>query len=280
MSALTRLFRNGHLSVLDYRCTSGPADAPFVESHQAFSISFVQAGSFGCRSRGRVHELVPGSVMVGHPGDEYMCTHEHSCGDHCLSVHLTGASVDSLEVSPEAWHVGAVPPRAELMVAAQLVRAAALGRSDVGLDEAALLFARRFASTVRGDLGRVGPATPRDRRRAIDAARWIDAHSTDQMDLDTVARRSGLSAFHFLRVFSSVLGVTPHQYLVRSRLRHAAQLLAEDDRAVTDVALDVGFSDLSNFVRTFRRAAGVSPRAFRRASRGDRKILQEQLAAR
>ena len=47
---------------------------------------------------------------------------------------------------------------------------------------------------------------------------------------------------------------------------------------ITDVAFDVGFGDLSNFVRTFHRAAGVSPRAFRKASRGDRKILQERLA--
>jgi AraC-like DNA-binding protein len=44
--------------------------------------------------------------------------------------------------------------------------------------------------------------------------------------------------------------------------------LAEDDMAITDVAYDVGFGDLSNFVRTFRRAAGLSPRRFRQASRG------------
>jgi AraC-like DNA-binding protein len=79
-------------------------------------------------------------------------------------------------------------------------------------------------------------------------------------------------------LFSNVLGVTPHQYLVRSRLRHAARLLPDRDRAITDIAYDVGFGDLSNFVRTFHRAAGVSPRGFRRASKGDRKIFQERLA--
>ena len=42
---------------------------------------------------------------------------------------------------------------------------------------------------------------------------------------------------------------------------------------------DVGFGDLSNFVRTFRRAAGVSPRDFRRAAKGERKILQDRIAA-
>jgi AraC family transcriptional regulator len=62
-------------------------------------------------------------------------------------------------------------------------------------------------------------------------------------------------------------------------LRRAARLLADPARSVTDVAFDVGFSDLSNFVRTFRRAAGVSPRAFRKAASGERKILQERIAA-
>ena len=76
-----------------------------------------------------------------------------------------------------------------------------------------------------------------------------------------------------------MLGVTPHQYLVRTRLRRAARLLADGARSITDVALDVGFGDLSNFVRTFHRAAGVSPRRFRAPPPGDRKILQDRLAA-
>jgi AraC-like DNA-binding protein len=119
----------------------------------------------------------------------------------------------------------------------------------------------------------------RDRRRAVEAALWIEAHAHEPIALEGAAREAGLSAFHFLRLFRDVLGVTPHQYLVRSRLRRAARLLAEDERSVTDVAFDVGFGDLSNFVRTFHRAAGVSPRRFRRAAGGDRKIFQDRLAA-
>jgi len=57
-----------------------------------------------------------------------------------------------------------------------------------------------------------------------------------------------------------------------------ARLLADDGISITDVAYDVGFGDLSNFVRTFHRAAGISPRGFRQAARGLRKIFQERLA--
>jgi AraC family transcriptional regulator len=112
----------------------------------------------------------------------------------------------------------------------------------------------------------------KDRRRAIDAALWLEANFKEAVNLEDAARQAGLSPFHFLRVFSKVVGVTPHQYLLRLRLREAARLLAEGSRPVTDVAFDAGFADLSNFVRTFRRAAGLPPRAFR-------KILQEPLAA-
>ena len=82
---------------------------------------------------------------------------------------------------------------------------------------------------------------------------------TEQINLEMPPTQAGISPFHFLRLFSNVLGVTPHQYLVRSRLRHAARRLTDDDSAITEIAYDVGFGDLSNFVRTFHRAAGASP---------------------
>ena len=101
---------------------------------------------------------------------------------------------------------------------------------------------------------------------------WLDAHAADDIDLAEAAAQAGLSSFHFLRVFRAVLGVTPHQYLIRARLRRAARLLADPARSITDIALDVGFADLSNFVRTFHRAAGVSPGAFRDTARSSKRV--------
>jgi len=107
-----------------------------------------------------------------------------------------------------------------------------------------------------------------DRRRAVEVALWLDARCDEEISLDDAAALADLSPFHFLRVFRAVLGVTPHQYLVRTRLRRAARLLADaPSMPITEVALAVGFADLSNFVRTFHRAAGRSPRAFRAFAR-------------
>jgi AraC family transcriptional regulator len=276
--AATTIARARSIAVIDYRCSAGPTDKPFVEVHAGYSVSYVKKGSFGCRTRGAAFELVAGSVMVGHPGDEYMCTHEHHAGgDECLSFQLAPELVQEIGERPEVWRSGSLAPVPELMVLGELARAAAEERSAAGAEEIALLFAKRFVEVVHQKRAPVS-ATAADRRRAVEAALWIDAHVHEPIGLQAAADEAGLSEFHFLRLFSKVLGVTPHQYLVRSRLRHAARLLAEEERPITDVALDAGFADLSNFVRTFHRAAGVSPRSFRRAAKGERKILQERLA--
>jgi AraC-like DNA-binding protein len=274
----TTLLQRRSITVADFRCSATLDDTPFTERFGGHSVSYVRKGSFGCCTRGRFFELVAGSVLVGHPGDEFICTHDHVCGDECLSFFFDPELVDAIGGRAEVWRVGATPPLPELMVLGELAQSAADGRSDIGLDEIGQLFASRFVEMVSGRSRQPAPATSRDRRRAVETALWIDAHSHRQIDLEHAAGQAGISPFHFLRLFSGVLGVTPHQYLVRSRLRHAARLLAEEERAITDIAYDVGFGDLSNFVRTFHRAAGVSPRKFREASRGMRKIFQERLA--
>lgn len=264
--------------VMDYRCTAGPDDKPFTEQHDRFSLSFVRRGSFGVSSRGRSFELVAGSILVGHLGDDYVCSHDHHvCGDECLSFQPSAELVDSVGPNAEFWRLGVMPPLSELTVLAELGQAAADGRSDAGLDEIGHLLTARFIDVASGRTSKPVAAVERDRRRAVEAAFWIDAYSHRPIGLEDAASQAGLSPFHFLRLFTRTLGVTPHQYLVQSRLRHAARPLADDERSITDIAYDVGFGDLSNFVRSFHRAAGVSPRRFRKAAKGDRKIFQERL---
>lgn len=274
----TILLQRSRITVSDFRCTAGPGAKPFAEQYDCHSISYVRKGSFGCHSRGRFHELVAGSILVGHPSDEYTCTHDHVCGDECLSFFLEPELVEAIGDRADVWRIGSVPPLSELMVLGELAQTAADGNSDIGLDEVGHIFAGRFVDVVAGRAPKPMTAAMRDRRRAVETALWIDAHSHRPIDLEDAADQAGISPFHFLRLFSDVLGVTPHQYLVRSRLRHAARRLADDDSPITDIAYDVGFGDLSNFVRTFHRAAGASPLRFRQASRGDRKIFQERLA--
>jgi AraC family transcriptional regulator len=283
MPIATPLVR-GDISVIDYRCDAGPEDHPYPEQHHSFSLSYVRTGSFGCRTRGRSHELIAGSLMIGYPDDEFVCTHDHHrYGDECLSFQFSAELIDglhSLRANPKKlWRIGALAPHPRLMVIGELAQSAARGHCDLGLQEIGLVFAMRYQEMLSGRQPRFSTPGQADRRRAVESALWLDACASEDVSLQDAAKRVQLSPFHFLRLFSTVLGVTPHQYLVRARLRRAARLLIETRRSVTEIALEAGFADLSNFVRTFHRAAGASPSHFRRAARGDRKIFQERLGA-
>lgn len=265
------------LRIFEYRCAAGPVDTPFTEVFDDFSLSYVTRGSFGCCTRGRHFELVAGSFLVGRRGDEYRCSHEHhDGGDVCLSFHWSSAALDAIEVSARAWTSGALPPAAPLAMLGSLGRARAASGACVGLEEIALRLALGFSrSGSQRAAPRPARPTLRDRRRAIEAALFIDTHASEPLRLEQIATLAGVSQFHFLRLFARVTGFTPHQYLVRARLRRAAELLAEPDRRISDIAFEAGFGDLSNFVRTFHRAAGMSPGRFQRLSRPDRNFCQD-----
>jgi AraC family transcriptional regulator len=260
------VFRSPSVSVIDYRCTDGPDVTPITERHRAFSVSYVRRGSFGYRTHGRSFDLVAGSVLIGAPGHEYICTHHHGQGDQCLSFHLAPEIIDAIGGHVETWQACALPPLPELIVLGELGGATADRQSDVGFDEVAMLLTARVVEVTSGRTARPAETRAQDRARMVDAAVWIDAHAHEPLAIGDVGREIGLSPFHFLRLFARVFGVTPHQYLIRCRVRRAARLLAHETHPISGIVLDVGFRDLSNFVRTFHRAAGVSPRAFRHAA--------------
>lgn len=87
------------------------------------------------------------------------------------------------------------------------------------------------------------------------------------LDVEQLAASVHLSRAHFIRSFRDAFGETPHRYLQRRRLERAMALLRESDRPVTEVCLDVGFTSLGTFSRTFRAVVGLSPTAYRRRER-------------
>jgi AraC-like DNA-binding protein len=104
------------------------------------------------------------------------------------------------------------------------------------------------------------PATTADHARIARVVRALGARPAARHTLAGSRAAPGLSPFHFLRSFKAVTGVTPHQWLLRARLRDAARRLSASRTPITDIALDVGFEDLSNFIRSFHAEFGMSPR--------------------
>lgn len=105
------------------------------------------------------------------------------------------------------------------------------------------------------------PAPPRDRSRAVEKAiDFIERHYGHAITLDDIAAAACLSPYHFSRLFRRKTGLTPHQYLVRTRVEAARRLIADRSRAsLSDIATSVGFYDQSHLTRHFRRQFGTTP---------------------
>jgi AraC-like DNA-binding protein len=104
-------------------------------------------------------------------------------------------------------------------------------------------------------------------RRMLRARDAIDRAYAQPLDVRDLAAVAHVSEAHFIRTFRATFGETPHRYLQRRRVERAMFLLRETQANVTDVCLDVGFTSLGTFSRTFRDVVGTSPTEYR--DRGD-----------
>jgi transcriptional regulator GlxA family with amidase domain len=104
-------------------------------------------------------------------------------------------------------------------------------------------------------------------RRAV---RFIHDNLDARLDWEQIADAVGLAPFFFGRSFKLTTGLTPHQYVIRCRIRKAMSLLANTEQSICDIALDVGCSCQSHLTTLFRKHTGTTPGAFRMASKGSR----------
>jgi AraC family transcriptional regulator len=93
---------------------------------------------------------------------------------------------------------------------------------------------------------------------------YINAFRHDQITLSELASASGLSRFHLIRVFKAETGVSPMQYLERSRIEYAQALIREAELSLVQIALARGFADQSHFTRRFKFHTGFTPAQYAR----------------
>ena len=110
----------------------------------------------------------------------------------------------------------------------------------------------------------VSRAVEEANRRLLRARDAMDRTYDQPLDVPALARIAMVSEAHFIRTFRATFGETPHRYLQRRRVERSLFLLRETDRSITDVCLDVGFTSLGTFSRTFRDIMGLSPSEYRR----------------
>ncbi len=250
--------------VADMLCTAGPRDRPFEERHSSGSVSIVMAGAFVYRGAAGSSLLTAGSLLLGSPGRNYECSHHHGEGDHCLSFQFDEPLFERLardaHVSVRALRTNHLPPIPSL---AGVITRATLARNRNDSWE-------ELAFAVAGAALECASQAPSSRSlrsadwtRVSQVIRRMEASIDSLHPLADLAAEARMSRYHFLRTFKAMTGITPHQWLLRARLRDAARRLATTSTPITTIALDVGFDDLSNFIRSFRAEFGASPSRYR-----------------
>ncbi len=257
--------------VQDVVCTSGPHDPPFEERHDGVCIAAVTGGTFRYRSSLGSTVLAPGALLLGNDCHCFECSHEHGVGDRCLSFRLAPEFLETVVSSvPGArrasFSVPRLPPHDRLL---PVIAAAEAARDDgdAGAFEELVL---RIAGAVSGALNesKTRPPAPgvRDERRISAALRYIESSVDGSLSIAELAQVAAMSPYHFLRTFRALVGMTPHQFILYTRMKRAAISLRRMHENISAIAFAAGFGDLSTFNRRFQRIFGLSPGAFRAQS--------------
>jgi AraC family transcriptional regulator len=264
--------------VRDVVCTTGPGDRPFEEQHNAVCVAAVTQGTFQYRSTRGSAVLSPGALLLGNFGHCFECGHEHGTGDRCLSFQLTPDYLEAIVTGSGAgqavFNVPNLPPTSAFAPLLAMAEAARDEGNPGEFEELTIALVGAVA-TALGNAARSTPRTPtsQDERRVTEALRLIEVRAEDlepRLSMTELASEAGMSPFHFLRVFRQIVGMTPYQFILHTRLHRAAVRLRRSREAVSSIALEAGFGDLSTFNRRFRRVMGLSPSAYRaRKSRLD-----------
>lgn len=273
------LFRGGTVRLDDVVCRSNRCGFSAPEATRRYTVIVPRSGVFVGEIRGQRVLSDANTILFLNPDEPYRVRHPADGGDRCTNICLDEASLRDLLRSVGArmavksslcFEVSHGPNEPAVHVEhRRLLASLARGWSDpLQVEETVLGIARAaLASTYR--IARLARSGRRDRvalrhRRHVEAARELLAtRSTERLQLADVAAQSGCSPYHLCRIFRQHTGATLHQYRNRLRIRAAQERIAQGEKDLTRLALDLGFADHSHFTHVFKGETGESPSGFR-----------------
>lgn len=264
--------------VQDYVCRASAGGPSAEEEHPRNSIVLMRQGAFRKHFGKRSVVADVNQAVFFSKGSTPRVSHPADCGDRGTVfvvrpetlheiVREFDPSVDERPERPFPFTVAPCDP-ATFVRHRNFVRRLGSAADPLWADTEALglcadVLASAFAHAgVRTEVRK--SATTRDHADRVEAARAFLARDLSaRVTLDEVARAAALSPFHFSRVFRQHTGLPVHRYLIQLRLRAALDRLAEGERDLTALGVELGFASHAHFTETFRRAFGMTPSAYR-----------------
>jgi len=270
---MLRACRLAESALINIERIDHPSDLPHVdpdeEVSKQYSINWLEHGTFSVVYASRTWRVASSELFLTVPGQVHRYIHdegEQVPTDRCIAVSFKDSVGDEMRS-----RIGSTRDRAPVVrsnnrhgyLKLRLLDHLARDGDSLALD---LIAGELLDSIIDPQARRLFRATQLSWYiRRIDAARMtLDEDFASQHTLARLAKNAGMSPFHFARIFRELVGVPPHQYLIRRRMAAAEQMLREG-ASVTDTSLAVGFESLSHFVNVFRRTFGATPSRLRRA---------------
>jgi AraC family transcriptional regulator len=240
-----------------YESTYGSATALPPHYHETAALLFATRGSFAEKVRRRTFECDTFDVIV-RPAGEVHTNRYGAGGTTCVVVgdgpEVIGAGAKRLFDEPSSLPRPVVAPIARR-----------LSQELIASDEASPIIIEGLLLEMIGSASRP-PSCARPPSWLAQARDFIHEHAAERVTLHDIAGAANVHAASIVRAFRAHLRCSPGEYVRLVRIENAKRELASTGRAIGEIALDAGFYDQSHFANVFRRATGLTPREYRRAS--------------
>lgn len=257
-----------------------PGASSGLHAHAWFELSVVQQGVITYIHDGAERQVAAGGTFAMPPGRRHAW--RTAAGPAVITGYqmLISASEQTGRPQLERW-LGRIvasggwslPPQPLPAALIDTLHGDALHHAELGcqLVRSHLLWSleRLGAWLEDGEGGTAGSGGDGDLVQLRD---YILEHLSEELSLESVARRFGVSARHLNRRFTALTGKPVHRFIVDQRLERASHSLIWRDEAVAEIARGVGYDDPGYFGRLFRARFGQSPDRWRLEARRQRKL--------
>jgi len=280
------LFESPLMRLLDVHCKARPGDVSDIEPTYHHEISFTRTGYFGFRVENRHYNIDTCSILLDNAGTEHVVAHGPEVRDTCTIMRVPVTLLEQFAAhywtksSPRSDRnhqfdfprpvIASSPVLDSLHL--QMLQSAKnhpVSGLTLKMEELELEMLRELFTQIYGSSDST-ESLPNSRERnqyleLIERAKQNMVEQFDQeLSLNTIARQSHSSVFHFSRVFKQFTSYSPYQYLMEVRLKHAAMLLHNTSLSVTEICFASGFSSFPHFITTFSRRYGINPTGYRK----------------
>jgi AraC-like DNA-binding protein len=247
-------------AVSEDSCAADPAGPAAQWTYGDAAIGFVMSGWFEYASEDQTALAAPGSIILGNAGEPFSVRHIDTLGNRRLVAtfprELLEEVANDANVSPRFDAIALAPSQTATRMFGLIRASSQPGGQD-------LLYPLAHAALTAREPRPAERISARDRNRVQSAVSHIEAYFGEPCTLQTLADIAGLSRFHFVRMFGAVVGQSPNQYLINTRMRAASDRLLTTKTPIAQIAFEVGFNDISHFYSCFRETFSCTPRQWR-----------------